>query len=177
MTLGRACGQAHVRLSPHAGASGARVQQARQPWVRIGSQRIDDGQAPGHEAILHVLGEQQGAARIGCGRDDQRVPELQLVIDHKVRSREYSAGFRRCRAEGLAKLQQDGARLLGTGTAALEDHEQFTQRLGRGDQADRLAEAGDDVADLPDLGFIGRTARNPGQIGEDIGIERDAGHS
>lgn len=141
------------------------------------SQRIDDGQAPRDEAVLHILGKKERAARLcRCG-DDQRIPELQLVVDNQICGRKRGLHLRSRCAEGLRELQKDGASLLSIGPAAAQYDEQLAQGLGRCDETCDIAELFGQIANSSDLDLVLGTATYPREIGEDIAVQRNAGPS
>ena len=139
--------------------------------------RIDNRQPAREESILHVFGQQQGTAGFGRRGDDQRIPELQLVIDDQIGSGQRRSGFRRRTAESLGKFEQDRTRILRARASAAQHDEKFAQRLRRSNKADLITETPDQISNLLYFGVIARVTTDAGEISQDIGIKGDAGHS
>jgi asparagine synthase len=127
-----------AKLGTRLASPGTLAQQSRQLWVQQLGQWIDDHKAAPDEAVLHILRQQEDAAGVGGGGHDQRVPILQLVVDHEVGSGERGSDLAGDDSEPAGEFQQDPPRLPGRGAAAPEDHEQLAEGLDRNDQGGAL---------------------------------------
>jgi len=95
-------------------------------------QRIDDGQPAHDETVLHVLGQQHRAAGFGGRSHNERIPELQFVIDDEIGRRQRGAACRIRASQCLGKLNKNRPTFFGGRAGAMQDDEQLTERLGGG---------------------------------------------
>ena len=92
-----------------------------------GGKRICDRDTPPSESFLQVLGTKQATSAFRCGREDHRVPNVELMVGREVRRREHHLGGGLKQREGLSPTQRRFARTRPA--LRISRSQQLTQRL------------------------------------------------
>jgi hypothetical protein len=119
--------------------------------------------------FLNILGQTQAAARPRGGREDDRIPDAQLMVRCEIGRRQHDFGRGFDNGRRIAPAQQSVARVAARLSAFANKHiEKLAQNLHRHDRCFLRESANEGERGVTLLRSV-----DPFRVGEHIGIERD----
>jgi len=88
------------------GAIGSDTHSCPEQWMLFLGERIRDGHATPRKAILQILAQQEPAFLFRGYRQNQRVPDLQAMVDHEVISASHGHPGRVCNRKHICPTRR-----------------------------------------------------------------------